>query len=146
MSADLGRPIRDAIVGAAAITALLPAYLGGFPVFTRRPVPDAAPYPMIVVSPDVAAEDQDGINDQRPMLQRDVAVYGRNITGDEYRAAEAVARQVHALFQSQGRLAIAVPGWHVIDINARWPMPAPTDDEQTVGRVVPLTIRLAKQN
>lgn len=146
MSADLAQPILAAIIGASSITSLLPAYLGNFPVFTRRPVPDDAPYPAIVVSPDVAASDQDGIDDQRPVLQRDVAVYGKNTTADEYRETEQIAREVHSLFQSLGRHAIVVPGWHVVDLSARWPTPAPTDDEQTVGRVVPLTIRLAKHN
>lgn len=146
MSADLAQPIRAMIVGASSITSLLPAYLGGFPVFTRRPAPDDAPYPMIMVSPDVAASSEDAINDQRPVIERDVAVYGKNTTADEYRETEAVARAVHALFQEAARSALSVPGWHVIDFSARWPTPAPTDDEQTVGRVVPLTIRLAKHN
>lgn len=145
MSVDLAQPIRNALVGASSITSLLPAYLNGYPVFTRRPVPDDAPFPNLVVSPDVAADEQDGVADQRPVLQRDVMVYGRNTTDAEYRAVEAVARQVHTLFHRQ-RNSITVSGWGVVDVVARFPMPAPTDDEQTVGRVVPLTIRLSKHN
>ena len=145
MSANLGPPIRAALVGEAAITALLPAYLDGYPIFTQRPVPDNAEYPMIVVSPDVATSEQDGIADFRPVLERDVAVYGRNNTAANYAAVETIARLVHDLFHRQ-RNSIAVSGWGVVDVVARSPMPAPTDDEKTVGRVVPLTIRLAKLN
>lgn len=141
MSAELSVPIRNAIVGESAITSELDAYLGGLPVFTRRPVPDAAPYPMIVVSPDITVSDEDGISDFRPVQVRDIAIYGRNSTPANYRQVETIARAVYSLFHRQ-RTSITVSGWDVTQITARGPRPAPVDDEQTVGRVVEVTVHL----
>lgn len=144
MIADLAIPLRTAIVNNATIIALLPAYKGSFPVFTRRPAPENAPYPMILISTDVSANNEDGINDYRPIQERDVAVYGMNDTAVNYRNVETIARAVRTLFHRQ-RQAITVSGWHVVTITARGPFAAPTDDDKTVGRVVPLVIQLAKQ-
>jgi hypothetical protein len=145
VSLDLSVPIRDAIVAETAITDELPAYLGSLPVFTRVPVPDDAPYPLIVVAAQFQGAMDDGINDQRPAIVRDVIVYGKNDTAANYRQVEAIAFAVRDLFHSQ-REAIIVPDWGVIDITAMAPAVAPVDDEQTVGRRVELTVRLARKN
>lgn len=142
---DLSAPYRAALVGAAAITAELPVYLGSYPVFTRVPVPDDAPYPMVVVSAQLQAGEEDGVADQRPLLDRDVMVYGRNDTAAHFRQVETIARAVHALFHRQKR-SITVSGWHVADLTATGPAPAPVDDAQTVGRRVTVRARLAKSN
>lgn len=143
MTADLSAPIRAALLADAAITALLPAYLGSRTVFTRRPAPPDAPYPMILVSPDISVSDADGVSDLRPVAERDISVYGENDTAAKYRDVETLARAVRALFHRQRR-AISVNGWSVSQIVARGPRPAPVDDTQTVGRVVTLTISLAQ--
>jgi hypothetical protein len=143
MSANLAQPILTALRASGAITAQLTAYMGSFPIFTRRPAPTDAPYPMIMVSPDISVSDLDGINDFRPQQQRDITVYGQNDTPAKYRVVEAMAYQIRDLFHRQRR-ALLVAGWSVTDIRAIGPIPAPTDDEQTVGRLVSLTIQLAK--
>lgn len=143
MTADLAAPIRTALLGDVSITAGLPAYAGGYPIFTRRPAPADAPYPMIMVSPDISVTDQDGINFLAPVSERDVVVYGQNDTAAHYRAVEALAFAVRALFHRKWRL-LSVPGWKVVQVIARGPMPAPTDDDQTVGRLVALTISLSQ--
>lgn len=145
MSLDLAGPLRAALVGSTPITSQLPAYLNGFPVFTRRPSPADAPYPLIMVSSDVTLTDQDGVNDQRPVIERDIAIYGRNNDAAAFRVVEVLAYQVRSLFHRQ-RQAITVSGWHVVAITATGPRPAPTDDDQTVGRVVSLSVQLAKAN
>lgn len=142
MVPDLSAPIRTALLGSSDITDRLEAYAGSYPIFTRRPPPRDAPYPMIVVSPDVAVGDQDGLSDLRPVVERDVAVYGHNDSAENYRAVESIARAVRALFHRKWR-ALTVPDWKVVEIAARGPMPAPADDEQTVGRLVTLAISLA---
>lgn len=144
MTADLAAPIRAALVGASGITSLLSAYAGSFPIFTRRPAPADAPYPMIMVSPDISVTDRDGVNDLQPVVQRDVAVYGQNDTAAHYRDVETIAYAVRTLFHRKWR-ALTVSGWGVVSIVARGPIPAPTDDEKTVGRLVTLEIALAKQ-
>lgn len=146
MSLDLSAPVRAAIVAASAITSTLPAYLGSYPVFTRVPVPDDAPYPMVVVAAQFPGGDEDGVSDQRPIIVRDVMVYGTNgraATSDQYRAVETIAHALRELFHRQ-RGAITVAGWSVTEIVAATPQPAPVDDEQTVGRRVEVTVRLAR--
>lgn len=137
---DLAAPLRVALVGDSAITNELTAYAGDYPVFTRRPVPEDAPYPMIVVSPDVAIDEQDGINFNRQAQVRDIAVYGKNNSA-EYRAVETLAYAIRSLFH-RNSAAISVSGYNVIDIVTSGPIPAPTDDNQTVGRMVTLTVRM----
>lgn len=143
MTADLSGPIRAALLASSSITARLPAYKGSLAIFTRRPVPADAPYPMIVVSPDITVTDEDGLSDMRPLIERDVAVYGRNDTAEKYRTVEELAYNVRTLFHRQ-RHVLTVSGWSTAQIIARGPRPAPVDDDQTVGRVVTLTIRLAE--
>lgn len=143
MIADLAAPIRVALLADASITSLLPVYLGSRTVFTRRPAPTDAPYPMILVSPDISVSDADGINDLRPVAERDVSIYGENDTAAKYRDVETLARAVRTLFHRQ-RHALSVGGWSVSQIVVRGPRPAPVDDMQTVGRVVTLTISLSQ--
>lgn len=141
----LEQPIRAALIAETGVTANLSAYKGSYPVFTRRPAPEDVVYPIVMVSPDVSKDDQDGIDDSRPIIVKDVTVYGLNNTSANYRTVEAVARTIHNLFHRQ-RDAIDVTGWGVIQIIARGPIPAPTDDDQLVARMVSLTIQLAQKN
>lgn len=143
MSHDLSAPVRAALVGAGVVTAALSAYLGSYPVFTRVPVPDDAPYPMIVVHAQFGAGDEDGVDDLRPIAVRDVTVYGRNDTAEHYRAVESLAYAVWELFHRQ-RASLSVPGWSVVDVRAQQPRPAPVDDEEIIARRVELTVRLAR--
>lgn len=144
MSADLSEPIRTALVG-AALAASLPAYGGSKTVFTRRPAPLDAPYPMILVSQDVSVTDDDGVSDRRPVQVRDVVVYGQNDVATHYRAVETLAYAVRALFH-RNRKAISVSGWQVVAITAFGPIAGPTDDDKIVARVITLTIQLANSN
>lgn len=144
-AANLAVPLRTAIIG-SSIASLLPAYHGSRTIFTRRPVPNDATYPLIAISPDVSVQDNDGINDYRPVQERDVVVYGRNeaTDGSDYDLVEQIGYALRDLFHGN-RQAITVAGWNVVQINARGPYTAPTDDDQTVGRVVSLVIELAKK-
>ena len=141
---DLDAPLRDALVGDAGVIALLPVYKGSFPVFTRRPVPPDAEYPMIVVSPDITKSDEDGADMIAPRITRDVAAYGRNDEPANYRAVEALARAVHDLFH-RNEVALSVDDYDVASIAATGPRPGPTDDEALVARIVTLNILLVAQ-
>lgn len=139
---DLAIPIRTAILGNAAIMNLMPTYVNGDAVFSRRPVPLDAPFPMIVINPDISDRDKGGLNDQRLSIMRDVAVYGKNDSAENYRAAEAVAFAVRSLFH-RNRQAISVPGWSVVQIWARGPFETPVrQPDQNLARAVELTIEL----
>jgi hypothetical protein len=142
MSVDLAIPLRDALIGNAGITALLPAYMSSFPVFTRRPPPTDAAYPMIIVSQSIMATDEDGINDLRPVITRDIAVYGSNEEAAKYRTVEQIAFLVFHLFHRKPS-SISVDGYKVVQIRASGPVAAPSDDLNYVGRVVPVTVHLA---
>lgn len=145
MGADLATPIRSAIVADSSITDLLLTYLGSFPVFTRRPVPEDTPYPCIVVSDNIAASDQDGVNDVRPVQIRDVAIYGRNdLPATHMRNVNEIALKVRRLFHRHKNILV-VPNWTVIDVTCTGPIPAPVDD-QISGRIVTLTVRLASNS
>ena len=143
MSVDLAVPLRSAIVANSAITAKLTAYGGSFPVFTRRPLPADVPKLVIIVSPDIAQSNTDGLSDQRPVFTRDISIYGKNDSPQDYRDVEMLAYLIHDLFHRK-RNAISVVGWGVSFITAVGPIVAPTDDDNFVGRLVTLNIQLGK--
>lgn len=141
-SPDLATPIYDALRLDSLIAAALPAYSGGKTVFTRRPVPSDAPYPMIVCAGDVTRTDQDLIVDPMPIIIRDVSVFGLNDTAAHYRAVESLGLLVRDLFHRKPANLI-VPGWNVLDIICQGPIVGPTDDDTTVHRLVTLIVRLS---
>src|SRR5260221_656806 len=140
---DLSQPIRNAVINGNGITDALGQNSGGDNVFTSRPVPVSAPYPMIVIGPDMGTNDQGGLNDQRLVLIRDVGVYGQNSgdTKQQYRDVETTARLVRDLFHRKP-LAIIVPDWKVVQIWTRGPIIGPTSSDKFVSRIVELTITL----
>lgn len=134
---DLSAPLRTAIIGAASITTHLSSPTA---VYTRRPIPDATTYPVVAISPDVTFGDEDGLDVMRPVITRDVCVYGEQ--PDQYRAVETAAYAIRTLFHRRP-FALSVPDYSVTGITAAGPMAAPVDDDRLVGRVVILTIRLS---
>lgn len=140
---DLTEPIRNAIIGETGITSLLQAYQNGWPVFTRRPIPEDAPSIVIIVSPDITVDGiEDGVSDDRPIIVRDISVYGPNDTAASYRKVELICSRLRTLFHAR-RTAITVPSWAVVQITVNGPQPAPVDDEENVGRLVSLNVQLA---
>lgn len=141
-SPDLATPIYNALIGNAGIATVLAAYSGAPAVFTRRPVPKDAKFPLIVAAGDVTRTDQDFISTPIPVVIRDLSVFGQNDTPAHYRAVEALALAARDLFH-RNRAALIVPGWSVVDIVCNGPIVGPTDDDTTVHRLVTLTIRLS---
>jgi hypothetical protein len=141
---DLAVPIRTALLGNATITADLATYAGAPAIFTRRPAPPDAKYPMIMVSPNVAKTDRDGIDDLRPIITRDIAVYNLNDNPDQYRVVETLADIIYSMFHyERNSLGSFSNGWSVTTVYCTGPIPAPADDDMHVGRVVTLVIFLA---
>jgi hypothetical protein len=112
-------------------------------VFTRRPAPPDAPYPLILVSPDIAYTDQDALTARRDVIMRDISVYGTQPT--QYRLVELVAYRVRDVFHRQ-HTSLRPDGYNVIDIRATGPIAAPVDDENLVGRLVTLTVRVQPES
>lgn len=141
---DLSVPLLNMLLGMPAVTSVLAPYKNTFPVFRRRPVPQDTPYPAIVISQNISARDEDSLDGARPVLDRDIAVYGQNLDVASYNAVESIANTIYQSAHRHPELII-VPDWHVMSMVARAPMAAPTDDFKTVGRVVRLTIRLDRK-
>ena len=139
---DLTEPIRTALLADADVIANLPAYRGTYPIFTIRPVPADTPYPCIVVSQDIALSDEDGVNDYRPSVQRDIAVYHSNETPVNRHTVDTIAQAVRRTFHRQ-RNSLTVSGWGVVRVQASVPTRVPLDSDQLFGCVVQLLVLLA---
>lgn len=139
MSLDLAPAILAVINAEPTITGLLSTFEGVPAISTRRPVAEGMDYPLIVVTPDVAINDGDALTSVRPIVIRDVIVYGNN--PDDYRTVEQVGYSLRDLFHRK-RDSIIPTGYDVIAVTAAGPRPAPTSDDEIIGRVVSLTIQL----
>ena len=137
MSLDFAPALYAAITGDATITGLLSEYNSNPAVFTKRPIPSDVSYPFIIVNPDVAINDFDALNSDRPIVIRDIAVYGRQ--PDDYRQVEQVGYLLRELFH-RNRFSLTNADYNIVLITASGPSVAPVDDDETVGRVVTLTI------
>lgn len=145
---DLGPAFREAILGESAIADELATFNGEPAFFTRRPVPEEADYPMGLVNPPAAITDEDGLRSDRPVWMGDVLFYGlKGAPGsaeDQTRTVDRLGYRVRNLFH-RNRFALSVGGFHVIDIRASGPVPAPVDDDKEIGRAVSLIVRLRRE-
>lgn len=141
MSLDLAPSIRTALLAEPTITGLITEYLGEPAVLTRRPVPDGVVFPFIVVSEDISIVDADGLRSDRPVVVRDVLIYGHQ--PDDYRAIEQLGYSVRELFHRE-KASIVSTDYDVVEIIATGPTAAPTSDDEIIGRVVTLTIQLRR--
>lgn len=144
---DLGPALREALIAATAISANLAVFNEEPAVFTRRPVPDEAGMPLIICNDPAALGEADGLTSDRPVWMGDVAIYGHKAAAgseeDQTRIVQILGNRVRTLFHRQ-KWALQVGGFHVIDIRASGPVPAPVDDDKTVGRIVSLIVRLGR--
>jgi hypothetical protein len=136
---DLGPAFRTAILANDAITGLLATWEGEPAVYTRRPVPDDAPYPLILIAPPASIGDADWLTVRIPRPRLDLIAYG--LQPGDYRNVETIGYLLREQFHREP-FSISVDGYSVLDIVANGPMPAPVDDQNEVGRAVLLTIRL----
>ena len=139
MSLDFAPAIYAAITGDATITGLLSEYNTNPAVFTRRPIPADAVYPYILINPDASVTDLDSLNSDRPVIIRDIAVYGQQ--PDDYRSIEQVGYLLRDLFH-RNRFSLTNADYNIVLITASGPNVAPVDDDHTVGRMVSLRIQL----
>lgn len=146
------KALRSAIIEGDATRSLLPAqdlgqYAGEPCVFTRRPVPERAPDPMVILNPPIAWTEADALVSRRPIWNSQIAVYGRKgepgTAEDQTRLVEEIADDIQELFHRE-KFSVRPLGFSVIDIVAGGPIPGPTDDDKTVARLVPIRIRLRR--
>jgi len=116
-------------------------------VFTRRPVPQDAIDPIVIINPPIAITDEDALVSRRPVWTGTVAVYGRKgapgSPEDQTREVEQTADRIFELFHRE-RFSLSLDGFSVIDVRASGPVPGPTDDDKQVARIVSLRIRLRR--
>jgi hypothetical protein len=141
VSLDLSEPLRTALVSNSDIAPLLATHLGEPAIFTRVPPPSEAPFPLIIIPPAADIGNEDAIVARRPVVTRDITIAGENDAAAKYRLVEAVAETVRQLFHRQ-KFSLSVPGYRVIDVVAKGPIPTSDDTDSVVSRVVSLTIRL----
>ncbi len=132
-------PLRAAVAGNSSITAKLGTYLGSPAIFTRRPAPEDAPDPCIIIGPMVTRNEQDGVNDFRPIVTVDIAVYGE--VDRDFRDVDEIGELLHQTFH-RVRDSITVTNYTVMQIRATGPYPAPGDTNDTVARRITLSIEL----
>lgn len=138
MSLDFAPSIRTALLNDATISGLLSDWNGEAAIFTRRPPPTDAVAPFIIVSPDIAINDEDGLTSDRPVIVRDITVYGDQ--PDQYRTIEQIGYAIRALFHHD-RTSLTHDDYRIVNVVATGPNPAPVDDENTIARMVQLTIQ-----
>jgi hypothetical protein len=144
---DLGVPIRKSLLANPDIAGELDQYESEPAVFTRRPVPPDAPDLIVIVNSPYAITDADGLTSDRPIVNLDLAVYGRKgkpgTAQDQTRVVERLGFRLRTHFHRQ-KFSVQPEGFSVIDVRAGGPVPAPTDDDQTIGRLVSLIVRLRR--
>jgi hypothetical protein len=134
--------IRDLIVAEPAITGLLGSYLGAPAVFTRVPVPDAAPYPMVTISRNQMQANEDGLDSYRPVLVYEISAHGRNdLPPTQYRNVGTLGTLIRVLFHR--RRNVTLTDWAIIDQRCIGPTDLSPVDQITT-RSVRLTVRLAQ--
>lgn len=137
---DVLPAVYAAITANSSITDLLGTLNTNTCVFTKRPVPENAAYPMIIVNPPFAITNpEDALVEKRPQISLDVAVYGEQER--HYRDVDTIAFLIRTQFH-RVRTALSVSGYIVYEIVATGPIPAPADDEEHIGRAVTLNIKL----
>lgn len=144
---DLLPALRTGVLECAGAVAELAQWSGEPAVFTRRPVPDDAPMPLSIVNPPATLTDADGLTSERPIATHDIAFYGRKGAPgeeeDQTRAVERAAFAARAHFH-RNRFSVQPEGYSVIDVRVTGPIVAPVDDDQTVGRLITVTVRLRR--
>jgi hypothetical protein len=142
---DLKPAIRAAILAQPDITNYLSQWNNEPAVFTRRPVPTDAQFPMIVVSPNIAYGNEDALNKERGVITLDIIAYGRvaapGTPEDHTRGVEAIGELLREVFHRQ-RWSLGNTPYHVISINVTGPFVAPTDSESVVARATTLIVRI----
>lgn len=165
MSTSLLGPIRLAIIGDDALAEGVPDVHRGLAVwknqpacFTRRPIPREVEYPHAIINPPIDIGDQDTLSAAvdgagnkgsgfREVQTYRIGFYGKKAdpgtAADQTRDVEALAHRAHELFH-RNKWAVQGEGFRIIDSVASGPIAGPTDDDETVGRIVTLRLRLGR--
>lgn len=144
---DILPALRDAVMAITGVTSEIDTWNNEPAVFTRRPLPADAPRKVCVINPPSSIGDGDGLTSDRPIITHDIAFYGlKGQPGTAEDDTRSIDRAAHAarLYFHRNRFSVQPSGYSVIDIRASGPTPAPVDDENEVGRLVTVVVRLRR--
>lgn len=148
MSADLDEALRDAICDPAnGMSADLGTYMNEPSAFPYRPVPREATKPICIINPPSSVTDMDGLTARREIHVRTLGFYGVKASPgspeDQSEKVDDLARRARDYFH-RNKWAVQGDGFRIIDIVATGPIPGPTDDDETIARLVTLRLRLGR--
>ena len=144
---DLTPNIRSFLLADATFVGYLATYLNSKALFTRRPVPTDATYPMGIVSPLVTYREADFVNGKKKFtITHDVMLFDTNDSSTNYRNIQAAADRVRKIMHRLDRTAFVMPaGYQLIMCRADEPIPGATDDLIKVSRIVQLTFDITEE-
>lgn len=143
---DLLPYIRSFILADTALTANLSSFDGSKAVFTRRPVPEDADYPFILINPQITQTQSDYVNLIKRDVIYDIIVYGQNDTAANYRKVEETAFLLARKFARLRGTDMEMPtGFYLVQAVGIGSFPAPTDDQTKAARAVSVTFTIAME-
>src|SRR6478609_2652960 len=145
---DLQPAIREYLLSDSDFSSKLSNYLNSKALFTRRPVPTDAEYPMSIISPIVSDLQNDFVTcGGRRILTYDIVVYSDNDNAASYRNVEAAAFRLANILHRMPNYSLNLPASaSLIQTTAIGPLPGPTDDIVKVARVVSVNIEIFLEN
>lgn len=144
---DIAPAALTTLMADAYITSRIGTWKRRPAIYSRRPVPGDAPYPMIIINPNSTVTNFDYLNSIHPWVFRDILVYGQqgeDTKKSQLRVVDEVAYRIRELFHRK-RFALQVEGYNTVNIVATGPQTAPVDDDQSVGRLVSLSVQLQEK-
>lgn len=145
---DLQPTLRSFLLNDSTFSSYLSTYNGSRAIFTRRPVPPDASYPLAIISPLVGQIQNDFIGcGNRQVSTYDVAIYSTNDDPVSYRNVEAASYRLARILHRIPNHTLTMPtGSYFVQTTAIGPFPAPTDDEVKVARVVSVNVEFVLEN
>lgn len=140
---DLAPLIRTSILNDPIATDIA-NFEGSKAIFTRRPAPDGANYPMVFISPQIPGAILDYLDGElRREVVYDILVYGQNDTAAKYRTVEKIGFALAKKFARPSLNIITPPtGFSIVKIVGTNMAVAPTDDLNIVGRFSTITFTI----
>jgi hypothetical protein len=140
---DLAPLIRSSLITDPLATDIA-NFSGSKAIFTRRPAPTGATYPMVFISPQIPGAILDYLDgDLRREIIYDILTYGQNDDSTKYRTVEKIAMAIAKKFARPSLNIITPPaGFSIVKIAGTLMATAPTDDLNLVGRMSSVTFTI----
>lgn len=142
---DLFPSIRNFLLSDTDLTQHLSTFNGVKAIFTRRPIPETAKYPFIIINSPNREINSDFLDTAFREVTYNIIVYGNNDTHENYRKVEETAFKIKNKFLRVPKYGMTMPaGYSFVFGNSLGPFSAPVDDETKVGKAVSVTLSYNK--